>query len=164
VPSLKPPVVQVLHCEDIFAVVDNGRAQPDEYEGLQRLMKAQAARFSGGIGCLVIIPRNATPPTEEARKALNRVLESTPGSLRCLCWLVEGTGFQGAMVRAVLTGLRLVAGRAYATHVSTDIDEALGWLLTFLRGSSTSSDIDFARREISRQRAQGEEGSRVGAG
>ena len=152
-PALAPPAVQVILWQDIFAVVDNGRARPHEYGVLRSLITAQAEKFPNGIGCLAIIPRNATPPSDRSREALNLGLEAVRGSLRCMCWLVEGSGFQGAMVRAVLTGLRLVAQRSYATHVSTNVDEALGWMLTHLPGRTSSpTDIESARRAIGGQR------------
>ncbi len=154
VPVLAPPAVQVILWQDIFAVVDNGRARPHEYAVLRSLITAQAARFPGGIGCLAIIPKNATPPSEHSREALNLGLLAAAESLRCMCWLVEGSGFQGAMVRAVLTGLRLVAERTYATHVSTNMDEALGWMMTHLPSSTrAATDVATARDAINRQRA-----------
>jgi hypothetical protein len=153
VPSLAPPAVQVILWQDIFAVVDSGRARPHEYAVLRSLITAQAEKYPNGIGCLAIIPRNATPPSDHSREALNLGLEAVRGSLRCMCWLVEGSGFQAAMVRAVLTGLRLVAQRSYATHVSTNMDEALGWMVTHLPNRANGpTDVADARRAITRQR------------
>jgi hypothetical protein len=138
-PASAPPEVQVIQWEDIFAVVDTGRADPKEYALIRDLITDQARRFPGGVGCLAIIPQNATPLPEEARTALNAALAELGGSLRCICWLVEGTGFQGAMVRAVLTGLNFVAKRSYATHVSTNMREAIGWILTNLANARNRS-------------------------
>lgn len=140
--------------KDIFAVVSNGRLQPEEFELLRGLIVAQAERFPAGIGCLTIVPRDATPPSDASRHALNAALGKVQGSLRCICWLVEGQGFQSAMVQAVLTGLRAAARQwPYATHVCTNLDEALGWILLQLPGPQRgSNDLDEARREILRQR------------
>jgi hypothetical protein len=145
--------VQVILWEDIFVVVDDGKARPHEYVTLRQLITAQAKRFPSGLGCLAIIPQNARPPSEDSRKALNAGLEGLAGALRCICWLVEGSGFQGAMVRAVLTGLRFVALRSYATHVSTNMDEAIAWMLTHLANpDDRGSDVVTAREEIMRRR------------
>jgi hypothetical protein len=147
------PEVQVVLWEDIFAVVDTGRGDPSEYTVLRDLIIAQAKKFAGGIGCLAIIPQNATPPPDETRTALNAALAELGGSLRCICWLVEGTGFQGAMVRAILTGLNFVARRSYATHVSTNMNEAIGWILTHLANPrNRSGQIAIARDAIESQR------------
>jgi hypothetical protein len=47
---------------------------------------------------------------------------------------VEGAGFQGAMVRAVITGFRVIARAPYPTHISVDLEEALAWMLPNLEG------------------------------
>jgi hypothetical protein len=61
------------------------------------------------------------------------------------------------MVRAVLNGFRLVAMRSYATHVSTDMDEAIGWLLTRLpKPDSRAPHVGMAREEITRRRRDAE--------
>ena len=87
--------VQALVWEDLVVVVDNGRGRPHEYAALLGLATGQSRRYPGGIGCLVIIPGDATPPSDDARKALNHTLESVAGSLRCMCWLVEGSDSRG---------------------------------------------------------------------
>jgi hypothetical protein len=141
-------------------VVSNGRLRPEEFELLRQLLVAQAERFPAGIGCLTIVPKDATPPSDASRQALNAALAKVQGSMRAICWLVEGDGFQGAMVQAVVGGLRVAARRwPYATHVSTSLDEALAWLLLQLpREGRRTAEIAEARRELLRQRAGGKIG------
>jgi hypothetical protein len=106
------------------------------------------------MGCLVIIPVDAKPPSEPVREAMKAALAVL--RLRCLCWLVEGAGFQAAMVRGVLTGLRLVANRSYATHVSRDLEEALTWILPHLEGGSKRIEAVSRGAAIIRARRAGE--------
>ncbi len=151
------PSGQILLWKDIFAVVSNGRLRPEEFELLRRLLVAQAEQFPDGIGCLTIVPKDATPPSDASRQALNAALGKVQGSMRAICWLVEGDGFQGAMVQAVVAGLRVAARQwPYETHVCTSLDEALAWLLLQLpRPGRKPSDIAEARKELLRQRAGG---------
>jgi hypothetical protein len=150
-----PTHAQIILWEDVFVVIDDGRTSPAEYAVLRDLIVEQAKRFPGGIACLVIIPKDATPPSDEARKALNGALQGVSGALRCICWLVEGTGFQGAMVRAVLTGLSLVARRSYATHVSSNMDDAFTWMLAHLPSPEKRADaVARAREDIGRKRTE----------
>lgn len=145
--------VQVIIWQDIVAVIDNGRARAGDYTVLRNLVTAQAAKFPGGIGCLAVIPQNAVPPGDEARQALNSALHGATGSLRCMCWLVEGAGFQAAMVQAIVTGLRLFARRAYPTHVSTSMPEAVRWILSSLGDSELrGADAERACLDIQRSR------------
>jgi hypothetical protein len=129
-----PSRILVIMWEDIFAVVDDGRAPLADYAVLREMIAEQHARYPSGLGCLAIIPPNAKPPSEEVRKTLNATLESVP--LRCICWCVEGAGFQAGMVRAVLTGLRFFAHRTYATHVAAELEGAVQWIFAQLDPTS----------------------------
>jgi hypothetical protein len=124
--------IQVSQWEDVFVLIDNGTARESDYAVIQRMLAEHGSRYATGVGCLVIIPVDAKPPSERVRKAMKAALAVVP--LRCLCWLVEGAGFQAAMVRGVLTGLSLVANRSYETHVSRDLGAALAWMLPHLEG------------------------------
>jgi hypothetical protein len=151
-PSLSS-ALQVILWQDIVVVIDDGRTQPREYSVLGELVASQAKKYAGGIGCLAVIPNNAVPPTDDARSALNSALQAARESLRCMCWLIEGTGFQGAMVKAVLTGVRLITRPSYATHVSTNMEEAIRWMLLQLpQVNGRTSDPRRASQEIARQR------------
>jgi len=103
--------IQVVQWEDVFVVIDDGAGRVADYALAQRMLAERGSRYPTGIGCLVIIPVDAKPPSERVRDAMKAALAVL--RLRCLCWLVEGAGFQAAMARGVLTGLRLVANRSY---------------------------------------------------
>jgi hypothetical protein len=101
-----------------------------DYGVLKELIAEQHARYRSGLACLAIIPANAKPPSEEVRKALNATLESVP--LSCICWYVEGAGFQASMVRAVLGGLRFLTRRSYPTFVASELEAAIEWIFSQL--------------------------------
>jgi len=128
------PCIRFIAWEDIFVVIDCGTGQPSDYDALRRMIIEQSSRYRAGLGCLVIIPADAKPPSEPVRNALNAALDSAP--LRCLCWIVEGSGFQAAMVRAVITGLRFISHRPYPTYIAEDLEHALQWMLPYLAGGS----------------------------
>ena len=149
-----PPALNVILWKDVFVVIDNGKARASDYATLGQLVREQAARYPIGVGCLTIIPASATPPNDEVRRAMNEALGSLKDSLRCICWLVEGAGFQGAMVRAVLTGLRVFGRHPYPTHISNQIEDALSWIMTHLEGgSSRLAATPLAVATIRQQRA-----------
>jgi hypothetical protein len=129
------PPIQVIVWHDIFVMIDDGSADVLVYERLRQLGIEQSKRYPKGLGCLAIVPPNATPPPDQVRAAINAALASI--SLCCFCWLVEGSGFQGAMVRAVLTGMRLVSSFGYPTQIATHLDEAVAWILPHLDGGKT---------------------------
>jgi hypothetical protein len=129
---------------DIVAIVDDGRRSAPSYRGLGKLTESLKREYPGGYGVLIIIPRNARPPSDEARRAINDALASAEGGLKCVCWLVEGKGFQAAMARAVLTGLRFFPRATFDTAVKSDLRDALEWILTCLRGPDVLVGKDVA--------------------
>jgi hypothetical protein len=146
--------VKVVLWKDVFVIIDDGSARASDYGPVIRRIEQLNRKYSGGLGCLVIIPANATPPPEDVRRMLNAVLDGI--SLKCLCWLVEGSGFQGAMVRAVLTGLRLFSRRKYPTSVESDVEPAIVWILPHLEGGQTRlSEAAAAIKSIRSQREEG---------
>jgi hypothetical protein len=149
-----PSRILVIMCEDVFAVVDDGRAPLSDYAVVREMVAEQHARYPAGLGCLAIIPPNAKPPSEEVRKTLNATLESVP--LKCICWYVEGSGFQAGMVRAVLTGLRFFTNRTYATHVAADLEASIRWIFGELdRTSPRQRSVSAALARIREQRQSG---------
>jgi hypothetical protein len=143
----------VILWRNVFVLVDNGKVSASEYGTLKQRIIAQAAGFKEGVGGLIIIPRNATPPPEDVRNAINDALRGLADALRCVCWVVEGSGFQAAMVRGVLNGIRLFSRNHYPTFITGNLDEALSWLLPQLGvGAMRPSDLNQARQQISLER------------
>jgi hypothetical protein len=148
---LPPSIVKSLESfvpllwRDIVVIIDDGRRSAPAYDALTRLAAALTQEHPRGYGVLIVIPRNARPPSDQARRAINEALAAAAGGLKCVCWLVEGKGFQAAMARAVLTGLTLFRP-AFETHVTPHRHDALDWILSCLRGPRVDleSEIDAA--------------------
>jgi hypothetical protein len=141
---------------DLVTIVDDGRNSAPAYRELAQVTAALRAKYPLGYGVLIIIPRKARPPSDEARRAINTALAAATGGLKRLCWLVEGKGFQAAMARAVLTGLRILPRTPFDTAVKSELDEALEWLLTGLRDATANvePEIAAARAYLCNQRLE----------
>lgn len=146
--------IQVILWEALFVVIDDGKGTASDYDVLRKMVVEQSSRNPGGLGCLAIITANAKPPSDEVRASLNKTLEVIP--LKCICWQVEGAGFQAAMVRAVLSGLRFFKRQTYPTHISTNLVEAVGWILPHLEaGPGGRERLQLAVTHIRDERARG---------
>jgi hypothetical protein len=144
---------------DVFVVVDHG-GDPADYLKLGDVVAAGAAPYARGIGGLVIVPPKAPAPSDEMRAAMTSVLRQLGPSLRCVAWCVEGGGFQGAMVRGVITGMKLFARLPFKTHVTTNLTDALTWTVRQLDGDDGRRQIvSEGVRWIEEQRRQLEDGS-----
>ncbi len=134
-------------------IVDDGTARVAAYADFGRLILEQKGRYSQGIGCLVIIPDHSKPPPDDVRKAINAALADLEGGLRCFCWTIESSGFQAAIARGVLTGIRILARHKYPIETKTSLDEALTWMLPQLEGGTKRlSDVSMAASFIRQQR------------
>ena len=122
----------IIQWRDLFVIIDDGSVSVEEYARIEPIVTAQAGKNPGGLGCLVIIPKGATPPPNEVRRYLDAMLDRLP--MRCLAYLVEGSGFRAAAARAALVGMRVFQRKSYSTKVSSSLDEALEWLLANLGG------------------------------
>jgi hypothetical protein len=141
-------VLSPLVWHDLVTIVDDGRNSAPAYHELAELTAALRRDYPRGYAVLIIIPRKARPPSDEARRAINTALTAVTGGVKRLCWLVEGKGFQAAMARAVLTGLRMLPGTPFETAVKGELDEALEWLIGGLRDPSVN-----LAREVAAARA-----------
>src|SRR5690349_2031176 len=120
-------MANIVQWQDLFVILDDGHVTIAEYERVEPLVKNQAKACAHGIGCLVIIPESAMAPPARVRQHLEGMLSRLP--IRALTYLVEGTGFRAAAVRAVLISLGIFQNHSYPTKVVTSLDEALRSLL-----------------------------------
>lgn len=126
-------------------LIDDGRGRASDYADLPSIARAVQAQYPNGFGVLIVIPPDAVPPSDEVRSTINHTLVEVEQSIRCVCWLIEGAGFQAAMVRAVLTGMRFLTRAAYTRHVSVDLQHALTWMLSQLAaGPQRMTDVPVA--------------------
>jgi hypothetical protein len=135
--------VAVLVWQDVVLLCDDGRGTDSDYAPLLELGRDVASRFPNGFGVLIVIPPNAVPPSDAARDVINQILLELQQNIRCICWLIEGSGFQAAMARAVLTGMRFVSRTPYTRHVSIELQHAMMWMLKQLEaGTSRLNDVE----------------------
>ncbi|MEO8184931.1 MAG: hypothetical protein ABI895_39490 [Deltaproteobacteria bacterium] len=142
-------MANIVQWQDLFVILDDGHVSIQEYERLYPLLQAQAKRCPEGLACLVIIPERAITPPSAVRNYLAGMLAHLP--IRALGYLVEGTGFKAATVRAVLIGLGIFQRNDCPSKVFTALHIGLGWLLT---GPKRQSDVRHAMQAISEWRAE----------
>jgi hypothetical protein len=90
-----------------------------ELEGLSRANP-------GGIGALLVIRSDVTPPDEQARAYIRKELGRAP--MVAAAQVVLGKGFVGAAMRSVLSLIQLLARPGYPMKVFGDLGSASHWL------------------------------------
>ena len=107
-----------------------------------------------GTGALLVIRSDVQPPTEEARDYIKTELARS--SMRAAAQVVEGTGFRGAAMRAVLTTLQMLARPPYPMKVFDRAEPASHWLVDELRravgdapmGSDLAREVNTLRQRF----------------
>lgn len=96
-----------------------------------RELDALSKDCGGGTGTLLVINSDCKPPSEEARTYIRSELANS--SMVAAAQVVEGTGFRGAAMRAVLSVLQLAARTRYPMEIFSGVEEGAHWLCAELR-------------------------------
>jgi hypothetical protein len=96
-----------------------------------RELDALSKDCGGGTGALLVINSDCKPPSEEARTYIRNELANS--SMVAAGQVVEGTGFRGAAMRAVLSVMQLAARTRYPMEIFSGVEEGAHWLSSELR-------------------------------
>jgi len=96
-----------------------------------RELEALSKDCGGGTGALLVINSDCKPPSEEARTYIRTELANS--SMVAAAQVVEGTGFRGAAMRAVLSVLQLASRTRYPMEIFSSVEEGSRWLCSELR-------------------------------
>lgn len=140
---------QFIQWQDLFAVIDDGTIPIPRYDPIESAMREQARQFPKGIACLVILPPNTKPPTDEVKRSVKTLLTRMAPQLSCLAYVVEGTGFKGVAARASLVGMKIFSSRPYPIYVETAMAEVLSKVLPHLaKGQTVTKDVNVIMKAI----------------
>jgi len=92
----------------------------------------------------IIDARHPSGLPSEARAEFSKIMRDGSGYIRCVAAVFEETGFRAAMVRAIVTGMNVLAGTPFQHHVFADAPTGAGWVLEHLgaqRGLATHTGL-----------------------
>lgn len=99
-------------------------------ERLERTNPERVAAHPERITTVHIVTAHASsPPTPEARDALNVMHARYAHTVGCAAVVIERGGFTGVAVRSAVTGLIMLAPKHYRIKVFDHVDEAAPWLV-----------------------------------
>jgi hypothetical protein len=147
------PITAVLHAESDFAV---GRCGPvfivvwkvdTTPVGMSRVAALfRSADLPERVGMLTIIDEDATMPSSEARDIGAAFLAKNRGRIVASAVAHEGSGFKAATVRAIVTGLSLLARQPFPHKVFPDAQQAASWLCEVKESGFRLSTIALVRQ------------------
>jgi hypothetical protein len=97
---------------------------------LQReAMEHVTSRYPGEASILCVIEPTSEPPPQQLRDAATNLLVELGPKLRCVAYVIEGTGFRAAMIRGVLSGIELVRrNKTYPARYFATVGQASAWI------------------------------------
>ena len=120
---------------NVLAVEWKLRTLAADVRNIRTSLTALGREHPGGVFYLAFVCEAATPPDEDARRALAEMLREDAGHLRGGAVVFDGVGFRGAFVRGVATGLVLLARPAFPFEVCSIKDAgALFTRISIARG------------------------------
>jgi hypothetical protein len=90
---------------------------------LLELLEAQPGRTA----YLAMLPATLALPDADVRDAFARAGQRAGQRLTCIAAVVEGAGFRAASVRAMVTGIGLMARARFPLRCFASLDEAARW-------------------------------------
>lgn len=114
------------HCGPLFAVIWRDETSVAAARHLQSAFHDWAQKGQK-YGLITIIEADAPLPSSEARDAVAEFLKSISDQCAVSAVIFEGAGFRSAAVRAVVTGLTMLAKQAYPHRVFGSVEEAEPW-------------------------------------
>lgn len=87
-----------------------------------------ANRYPGEASVMCIIEPTSEPPPQALREAASALLNTLAPKLRCVAYVIEGSGFRAAMIRGVLSGIELVRRKSYPARYFATPGQAAVWI------------------------------------
>jgi hypothetical protein len=93
-------------------------------------------------------------PPSEVRNALLDMMARYGPHTACLAIVLEGSGFWASAMRSVITGMRMLAPRAFSMRIHEDVDAVCEWLpLEHHRRTGVNLDREELRLALQRARS-----------
>lgn len=110
--------------------------------------------YPGEASILCVIEPASEPPNQELRHKASKLLTELGPKIRCVAFVVEGTGFRAAMIRGVLSSVELLKrDKSHATRYFGNVAHAATWIETQSRlaASEITSGTSYLRERLDSQ-------------
>jgi hypothetical protein len=112
---------------NMVLVVWTGTTTAQAYKHLVRLIQQLNAENREGIGILQTVELGAEPPDSTARKEFSGVMQECEHAVKHFSVVHEGSGFKAASVRAIMSGVYLLARPTFPHVVMSSLLDAAAW-------------------------------------
>lgn len=131
-------------CEGIWVMTLFAEPTESDMNEARPALRAMSKRHPAGFPTLTwILPQAGYVMENDARKAATAVTQEFQHAIRAQATLIEGTGFQAATVRAIVTGLDFMSRSAAAKRVFSELAPAVAWCVSHCpeRGAAPEAEV-----------------------
>jgi hypothetical protein len=115
-------------CQDLVLQLWHKQTTLEGVAALRGAIGSVAEESPQGLRLLIVVEPAASMPPRDARAKIADFMTDYKSSIRATALAFEGVGFRAASIRAVVTGLNLLAHHPFPYGVFSSIPEALNWL------------------------------------
>lgn len=105
-----------------------GVVNESRFQIQREAMEYVTERHPGEAAILCVIEPTSEPPPQALRQAASALLSELGPKLRCVAYVIEGSGFRAAMIRGVLSGIELVRRSSYPARYFATVAQAAAWV------------------------------------
>jgi hypothetical protein len=117
---------------DVYVAWVKGSATVANQIESYRHIKKVSELWPRGVATMVVIGPTAGPVSDDVRKEQDKIYRDFGSRMRCMAYVILGTGFQASVARATLMTMNLLTRRPYPTSVHSDVSKGAEWLFSHL--------------------------------
>jgi hypothetical protein len=138
-PSQPPAGLRLIHASPVCAMAEYERCiitvwhlqpTPEAFDIRHRELVDLATRYPGQCGYVELIEPTSKPPPNEMRKTAVEVFRKLDKNVCCVGFVVDGTQFRSALVRAILATMSFLVPPTQAAKVFKRLGEMAEWVRT----------------------------------
>jgi len=139
-PSLLPYEIisaggdQLMLWREMVILVSRADPSLEMLEGLEKASLELLEAYPTGIAHLLIVRVNVVPRDPAVRRRMQENMRTHGSRMRAAATVLQGAGLRAVAMRLVLIGLHKVTNNEVPSYFTSDLREALRWLLPRLSG------------------------------
>lgn len=119
---------EVGHC---CVLLWRGAVTEARFQLQKEAMEHLTSLYPGEASIMCVIEPASEPPNQELRHKAGKLLTELGPKIRCIAFVVEGTGFRAAMIRGVLSSVELLKrDKSHPTRYFGNVAHAATWIGT----------------------------------
>ena len=134
--------VQYGECGGVWVMMLFAPPSADDMRAARPTLRAMSDRFPDGYPTLTwVLPGAGFSMDAEARKLAATITDEFSSAILAQATLVEGSGFQAAAVRAIISGIDMMARSKAPKKVFGELRPSLEWCLPFCPAASPRAPV-----------------------